>query len=100
MKMIKPLIFIWISLFIFQLSFGQTPVHQPKPKSIHVNGSAEMEIIPDELFFTVILREYLDKDKKKVKIESLEKELQSAVSSANVSKENLQFENVFGERWK
>lgn len=97
---IKSLIILAIFISLGVQTFAQNAAVNPYPKRINVTGSAEMEIVPDELFFTVTLREYLDKDKKKTSIEKLEKELQSAVSAAGVAKENLQFENVYGERWK
>jgi len=43
-------------------------------KTIKVKGTAEMEIVPDEIFLSVTLREYT-KDKKKFNIEELEARL-------------------------
>lgn len=69
-------------------------------KKIEVNGSAEMEIIPDEIYFSVSLREYFkDKDRNKVEIAQLEKQLQAAVQAAGIPKENFQIENIYGYRY-
>src|SRR5687767_10306806 len=66
----------------------------PNIKKIEVTGSAEMEVTPDEIYFSVSLREYFkDKDRNKVGITELEKQLQSAVNAAGVPKENFQIEN-------
>jgi uncharacterized protein len=84
-------------LFVFNLTYSQTP--PPEKKSITVTGSAEMEVVPDEIYFMIVLQEYMNKDKVKVGIEILEKELQNSVSAADIPKENLQIENVFGQQW-
>jgi uncharacterized protein len=91
---------IFASIFCLLLSnliIGQTP--PPEKKSIRVTGSAEMEVIPDEIYFSIILEEYLNKDKVKVEIDKLEKELLASVTAAGIAKENLQIENVFGQQW-
>jgi uncharacterized protein YggE len=86
-----------LCLVLYTLAIAQPPA--PEKKSITVVGSAEMEIIPDEIYFTIVLQEYMNKDKVKVGIDALEKELQASVSGAGISKENLQIENVFGQQW-
>jgi uncharacterized protein len=47
-----------------------TPVAQPQP-SIFVTGMSEMDIVPDEIYVNVCLREFT-KDKKRYSIEELE----------------------------
>jgi len=68
-------------------------------KFITVTGTAEMEVVPDEIYFRVTLREFI-KDKNKVLIDSLEKELSKAVAASGVPKENFMIEQVYGERWR
>jgi len=58
-----------------------------------------MEIIPDQIYFRVVLREY-QKDKNKVELEKLEKELANAVSAAGIAKEDFMVETVYGDRWR
>jgi uncharacterized protein YggE len=70
-----------------------------EPKYISVTGSAEMEVIADEIYFTVILQEYLNKEKVKIEISALEKELQNSVDAAGIAKGDLQIENVYGQQW-
>lgn len=77
-------------------SFGQS---ENKQKKIEVTGSAEMEVIPDELFLHVSLREYFKEGKNKVKIETLENELQEVVLKAGIPKENFEIQNVYGYNW-
>jgi uncharacterized protein len=82
--------------------FAQTSsTNTTMTRKIEVLGSAETEVIPDQIYFNVALREYFqDKDRtKKVAIETLEKQLQASVKSAGIPKENFQIENVYGNRW-
>ncbi|MCG8322361.1 MAG: SIMPL domain-containing protein [Cytophagales bacterium] len=67
-------------------------------KKIAVQGSAEMEIIPDEIYFSVTLKEY-EKDRKKIDISQLELQLARAVKKLKIPEENFQVENIFGYNW-
>jgi uncharacterized protein YggE len=65
---------------------AQMQASNPNIKRITVTGSAEMEVIPDEIYFSISLREYFkEKDKNKVDIATLEKQLQAAVNAAGIS---------------
>jgi uncharacterized protein YggE len=80
---------------------AQMPANASNIKKISVTGSAELEVIPDEIYFSISLREYFkERDKNKVEIETLEKQLQAAVNAAGISKENFQIENIYGNRWQ
>ena len=81
------------------MSLGAFAQQQPDTrKKIEVTGSAEIEITPDEINFTISLREYL-KGKTKVEIGTLEKQLQEAVIKAGIPKENFTIENVYGSNY-
>jgi uncharacterized protein YggE len=74
---------------------------QPFVKKIDVTGAAEIEVVPDRIFFSISLREYFkERDKDRVDIEGLEKQLVAAVREAGVAKENFQIENIYGNRWQ
>ena len=64
----------------------QVIMEKPLVKKIEVTSSAEQEVLPDEIFVTVSLREYFkDKDNKnKIDIMVLEKQLQKAVEEAGI----------------
>ena len=70
----------------------------PIQKRISVTGTAEMEVVPDEIYFRIVLKEYL-KDKNKVTLEKLEKELTQAVTAAGIAKEDFMVEQVSGYSW-
>ncbi len=90
-------------LFTYSLTQAQQmQTSHPNVKKIEVTGSAEIEVTPDEIYFNIALREYFkdkDKNKNKVDIQTLEKQLQAAVNAAGIPKENFQIENIYGNRW-
>jgi uncharacterized protein len=68
-------------------------------KNIEVTGVAEMEVVPDELYFTISLKEYFRDEKSqkdKVAIDVLEKQLIEAVKLSGLPKENLSISGVTG----
>lgn len=78
-----------------------TTVDKDPIKKIEVTGTAELEIVPDELYFTISLKEYFKDEKNqkdKISLETLEKQLIEAVKSAGLPKENLSVSGVTGYR--
>jgi len=90
--LIASIIFICITATLF----AQTTEYYQK--KISVTGTAEMEIVPDEIYFRIVLKEY-QKDKNKVPIDKLEKELNQAIVSAGIAKEDFTIEQVSGISW-
>ncbi len=83
-------------LSVFTLTaFSQTVDTRRK---LEVNGSAEAEVTPDIIYLGISLKEYFkdNNNKKKVSIDELERQLQAAVLSAGVPKENFMVNNVSG----
>lgn len=58
--------------------------NNPYPKTITVSGSAEMEIIPDEIFVNVTLREYQKKGEDKKDIETIKTHFLEACKSSGL----------------
>ena len=56
-------------------------VQNPYPRTITVNGSAEMEITPDEIYVQVDLKEYEKKGQGKIGIEKIRQNFLTAVRS-------------------
>ncbi|MGO4289449.1 SIMPL domain-containing protein [Chitinophaga sp. RAB17] len=94
----KKVMLLAAGLFLALSTFAQQADKQPV-KKIEVNGSAEMEITPDEIYFNISLREYV-KGKNKVEISTLEKQLQKAVADAGISKADFTIENVYGNNFE
>ncbi|MBV7534106.1 SIMPL domain-containing protein [Chitinophaga sp. sic0106] len=85
-----------IILFVAVLLLNVSAIAQKTTeRKISVNGTAEIEVTPDEFYFTISLIEYM-KGKTKVEITQLEKELIQAVTNAGVSKENLNVQDLAG----
>jgi uncharacterized protein YggE len=68
----KKMIALLTLMSIFTTAFSQSEKN-PFPKTITVNGSAEIEIIPDEIFVQVDLKEYEKRGQGKINIESIKK---------------------------
>lgn len=85
---------------VFVSNAQQVIIEKPFVKKIEVTGSAEQEVLPDEIFVTISLREYFkEKDgKNKVDIMVLEKQLQKAVEEAGIPKENFTIGAINGYR--
>jgi len=65
-------------------------------RKIEVTGSAETEVTPDIIYISISLKEYFkdNNNRKKVEIEELEKQLQTAVLNAGIPKENFTINNI------
>lgn len=65
-------IFITLTMLVMMSAVpAQQPAANPFPKTISVNGSAEMEVIPDQIFVNIVLREYQKKNEPKKDLEAL-----------------------------
>jgi uncharacterized protein len=102
----KPTLLLTLLLL---LTAGGLPLRAQTPAStttsptrkIEVTGFAEMEITPDELYFSVSLREYFKDEKNqkdKVLISTLEKQLIKAVADAGLPKESLTVSGLGGQQ--
>jgi Uncharacterized conserved protein len=68
----KRIVTLGMAIMMISNSFAQTVVPaNPFPKTINVSGSAEIEIIPDEMYVTVTLTEYEKKGSGKIDIEKV-----------------------------
>lgn len=81
-----------LSLFAFVTSAQQMDTR----RKIEVTGSAKTEVTPDIIYLGISLKEYFkdNNSKKKVEIETLEHQLQSAVLKAGIPQENFTINNI------
>ena len=61
----------FVSILALLTSCGETILKDQPAKKISVTGSAEMEIVPDEIYVNFTLREYMDGSKPKINLEDL-----------------------------
>jgi uncharacterized protein YggE len=82
----KKIILLLVTACIFQLAIAQQPlfVNNPYPKTISVSGSAEMEIIPDEIYVNVELSEYQKKGDPKKDIETIKTNFLESCKAAGI----------------
>jgi hypothetical protein len=79
---------------IFTFSFATKAQDTKTEHSINVIGTAEMEIVPDEIYMAVTLKEYT-KDKKKYTIEELEKNLVNYIEKVTITeKKDIKMNNM------
>ncbi len=89
----KKALLLLSAVFLFaQTNSAQTTTKQEN--TIKVVGTAEMEIVPDEIYMSITLREYT-KDKKKFTIEELEKNLVNYIEKvATTDKKDIKMDNM------
>lgn len=83
--MIYCLAFLVGSQLFAQSPEGNIKIEQP---FIEVNGSAEMEVVPDEIFIRITLRERME-GKDKISIDQQEADMKSRLQSAGIDLNNL-----------
>lgn len=97
----KRLLFAFLLLgYTFTINAQDNMAKDPV-KKIEVTGSSEMEIVPDEIYFAISLKEYFKDEKNqkdKVTIDVLEKQLISAIIKAGFPRENLTIKAISGYR--
>jgi len=87
MKKLLPLLLL---VFISAATFAQSVDLRRK---IQVTGSAETEVTPDIIYFSISLKEYMN-GKTKVSISTLEQQLQKAVNAAGIAKADFTINNL------
>ena len=66
------------------------------PKKIEVKGSAEMEIVPNEMHMIFTLKEYLDASKKKIKLETIKTDFITLCKAAGIVDSNISISSYIG----
>jgi uncharacterized protein len=89
MKKITLLLTATAFVFAVHAQNNAQPGCYPFPKTISVTGSAEMDIIPDEIYVQVDLREYKKKGEDKVEIDKIKADFLSSCKSAGIPDSNI-----------
>lgn len=98
----KNLILLFTLTMFSMTAFAQNYVNNPYPKTITVNGSAEMEITPDEIYVIVDLKEYEKKGSGKITIDKIRQDFLKAVRSLGLPDSNLTiaaYDGMNGNPW-
>jgi uncharacterized protein len=83
-KCVTLLLAILVSIY----SFGQNNSNLEEVPYIEVNGTAEKEIVPDEIFIEIVIRERYN-NKTKISVEDQEAKLKKAILSIGIDLINL-----------
>jgi uncharacterized protein len=78
---------IWTTILV--TAQNTQPGCYPYPKTITVTGSAEMEVIPDEIYVQVDLREYKKRGEEKVELEKIKADFLSNCKAAGIADSNI-----------
>ncbi len=98
MKHITPVILLIISLFVSTLCYGQSLQNTANQSPvIHVTGTAEKEIIPDEIYITIRLEEYTG-SKKQNDLTQLDAQLRKTLIDQGFNLENLYLSDAQSNR--
>jgi uncharacterized protein len=81
----KKIILLSVLCLLFSAAYNQQTSANPFPKTISVSGSAEMEIIPDEIYVNVVLKEYQKRGEDKKELETLKTDFLSSCKSAGIA---------------
>jgi len=82
------------ALILFTITAAQAQSVDLRRK-IEVSGTAETEVTPDIIYFSISLKEYMD-GRNRVDITTLENQLVKAVADAGLPKEDLTINNISG----
>jgi uncharacterized protein len=97
-------VYLFIVSSLLALSGFAQNIANPFPRTITVNGSAELEIIPDEIYVQVYLKEYEKKGSGKVTIEKIRQEFLTAVRSLGLPDSSISVSgydaNNFNPWWR
>src|SRR5436190_1770931 len=89
----------FLILFIITTTFcsaQQTITIPSQVKKIEITGSAEMEVVPDEVYIGISLQEYRDKQKEKVSIDAISKNFLSICEKAGITKDRIEVQDMSG----
>lgn len=79
----KQLLFLVLALGLVFKANSQNVVN-PYPRTINVNGSAEMEVVPDEIYVHVTLKEYEKKGSGKTSIDKIKSDFLARLKQTGI----------------
>lgn len=97
----KQLLVLLLSLALLQPAHSQE-ASGPYPRTINVNGSAELEVVPDEIYVQVKLKEYDKKGSGRIGIDRIKSEFLAKLRQAGLPDSAISiaaYEGSDGEIW-
>jgi len=81
--------FLLVGSFLYAQQVQPVFTNNPFPKTITVSGSAEMEVIPDEIYVNITLREYQKKGEDKKDIETIKTNFLESCKAAGIADSSI-----------
>lgn len=94
MKSIKYL--LAFALVLYLSSCNNRNSKEETPRKIEVTGSADMELVPDQIYVTFSLREYLVTGKHKMKLDEIKKAFLEKCKAAGIADSSISVAGVSG----
>ncbi len=95
-KIMKKFIVVLLLMSATVCRAQQTITIPEQVKKIEVTGSAEMEVVPDQVYIGITLQEYTDKQKVKKTIDAIQKEFLAMCEKAGIGKDRIEVQNMSG----
>jgi uncharacterized protein len=94
----KPVILL-SALFLVASTHAQQPANccNPYPKTITVSGSAELEVVPDQIYVQVVLKEYDKSKNTKIELDSIKRQFANIYKLSALPDSILSVGNIEGE---
>ena len=80
---------IFLNALFAQVQPATQPGCYPFPKTISVNGSAEMDVIPDEIYVQVDLREYKKRGEEKTELDKIKNDFLASCKAVGIADSNI-----------
>jgi uncharacterized protein len=93
----KRFFFLLLGITWLITAFAQGPnTSNPFPKTITVTGSAEMLVIPDEIYVNIVLREYQKKNQDKKELEMIKTDFLNYCKEAGLADSSISIQSYTG----
>jgi uncharacterized protein len=92
----KKFILFLFCCVVFTTSNSQQSTINPFPKTISVNGSASLEVIPDEIYVNTMLREYQKKGEDKKNLEIIKANFLASCKAVGISDSSISIASYNG----
>jgi uncharacterized protein YggE len=89
-RLLSTLAFAGLTTF----TFAQQTDSKPIQRTIEVTGSAEVEVVPDEVYLSVNLREYMKDKSTKVYLTDIEKSFKKVLSDLKIDMKDVSVEGA------
>ena len=92
-RFLKPVMLIATTIIVL---FATAQDNAVKQRTINVNGTAEMEVVPDEIYVQIDLREYDKKGSGKIDIETIKNKFLAAAKSIGLTESDISVQTYYG----